>query len=45
MTDLFNQLTAQVAEFRAGDWDAAAARMPAIAAAYDRAVAAIRGEA
>ena len=45
ITELFNQLTAQVAEFRAGDWDAAAARMPAIAAAYDRAVAAIRGEA
>ena len=45
MTELFAQLTAQVAEFRAGDWDAAAARMPAITAPYGRAVAAIRGEA
>ena len=43
MTALFEQLTAQVADFRAGDWDAAVARMPAIAAGYEAVTAAIRG--
>ena len=44
MTALFETLTAQVAEFRAGDWAAAAGRMPAITRAYGEAVRAIRGE-
>ena len=35
-------LTDQVGLLRAGDWDAAAALMPRLAQAYDRAVAAIR---
>ena len=37
-------LTAQVAEFRAGDWAAAAGRMPAVTRAYQQAARAIRGE-
>ena len=44
MTALFETLTAQVAEFRAGDWAAAAGRMPAVTRAYQQAVRAIRGE-
>ena len=44
MTALFETLTAQVAEFRAGDWAAAAGRMPAVTRAYGEAVRAIRGE-
>lgn len=44
MTALFETLTAQVAEFRAGDWAAAAGRMPTVTRAYQQAVRAIRGE-
>ena len=44
MTALFETLTAQVAEFRAGDWAAAAGRMPAVTRAYGQAARAIRGE-
>ena len=44
MTALFETLTAQVAEFRAGDWAAAAGRMPAVTRAYQQAARAIRGE-
>ena len=42
MTVLFDLFTRQVAAFRAGDWDGAAAMMGEISAAYDQVTAAVR---